>query len=293
MKRVFLFLATNLAIVAMLSVVASIFGVNRYLVENGINYQALLGFALVFGFGGAFISLLLSKPIAKWSMKLQVINGNENSKTAWLYNTVAQQAQQAGIGMPEVAIYESPEMNAFATGASKNKSLVAVSTGLLNNMRDDEVRAVLGHEVAHIANGDMVTMTLLQGVLNTFVIFVARVVGYAVDNFLNSDKEDHQPGIGYMVTSFILEIIFGIFASMIVAWYSRVREFKADAGGAQLANRQSMINALKRLGGHDNELAGGLNGFGISGKTNAFLSLFATHPPIEKRIAKLQASALN
>lgn len=284
-----LFLGTNIAIIAMLSIVANLLGVNRYLVANGINYQALLGFALVFGFGGAFISLLLSKTIAKWSMGLKLINGSENARSAWLYQTVANQAQEVGIGMPEVAIYESPEMNAFATGASKNKSLVAVSTGLLNNMRDDEIRAVLGHEVAHIANGDMVTMTLLQGVLNTFVIFAARVVGYFVDQFINGDKEDNSPGIGYMITSLVLEIVFGLLASTIVAWYSRVREFKADAGGASLAGRQSMINALARLGGHDNELAGGLNGFGISGKSRSLLSLFATHPPIEKRIAALKA----
>lgn len=287
MKRVILFLATNIAIIATLSIVASLLGVNQYLTANGINYQSLLLFALVFGFGGAFISLALSKVIAKWTMGLQIIKGTESAQHAWLHSTIEKQARSAGISMPEVAIYNSADMNAFATGPTRNNALVAVSTGLLNGMNKDEVEAVLGHEVSHIANGDMVTMTLLQGVLNTFVIFAARVVGYFIDSFFRSSDSD-RPGIGYMITSFVLEIVFGILASLIVAAYSRHREFRADAGGASLTSKASMKNALLRLGGKsEGQLAGGLNAFGINGKTTSWLSLFSTHPPIEQRVAAL------
>lgn len=289
MKRLVLFLTTNLAVVLMLGIIVNLLGVNRYLYANGIQYQQLLVFAFVFGMGGAFISLLMSKTMAKWTMNLQVIQGNESPQAAWICNVIASHAQRAGIGMPEVAIYYSPEMNAFATGASRNNALIAVSSGLLENMREDEAAAVLGHEVSHIANGDMVTMTLLQGVLNTFVIFGARVVSYIVDSMIQGNRDGgYRPGLSYMAVSFVLELVFGIIASMIVCWYSRQREFHADYGGASLTSRQSMINALMRLGGHDNELQAGLKGFGISGQTVSVL--FSTHPPIDSRIAYLQSA---
>lgn len=291
MKRIILFVLTNIAVIAMLSIVTSLLGVNRYLTAHGINYQSLLIFASVIGFGGAFISLAISKLMAKWTMNLHMIGANSSGREQWLYQTIARQSHQAGIAMPEVAIYESPELNAFATGPSRNNALVAVSTGLLSSMRESEVEAVLGHEVSHIANGDMVTQTLLQGILNTFVIFGARVVAFFIDQWL-SNKDDSEEattttGIGYMITSFILEIVFGLIASMIVAWFSRYREYRADQGGAQLGSKLGMINALKRLGGQEQDLPGGLNAFGISGKTHQFLDLFASHPPIEKRIEAL------
>jgi heat shock protein HtpX len=290
MKRILLLLLTNIAVIVTLGVVASIFGVNQFLIPHGINYTNLLGFAFVFGFGGAFISLLISKVIAKWTMGLTLITGTENEQYNWLYKTIENQAMQVGISMPEVAIYDSVEMNAFATGPTKNNALVAVSTGLLAEMKRFEVEAVLGHEVTHIANGDMVTQTLLQGILNTFVIFAARIIGYFIDQFIfggGKAEDDYKPGIGYAVISFLLEIIFGIVASMIVAWYSRRREYAADSGGATLAGRQNMISALYRLGGNENELKGGLNAFGISGNTHSFFKLFATHPDIEDRIKAL------
>jgi heat shock protein HtpX len=289
MKRIVLFILTNLAVVLVLGTVASLLGVNRFLTSNGLNLGALLGFALIMGFGGAFISLLISKPVAKWSSGVQVIEQAQNADQAWLVNTVKKLADTAQIGMPEVGIFEG-EPNAFATGAFKNSALVAVSTGLLQGMTHEEIEAVLAHEVAHIANGDMVTMTLIQGVMNTFVVFLSRVIGYAVDSFLRKNDENSSgPGIGYYVTSFVLDIILGFAASMVVAWFSRHREFRADAGAAQLMGRkQPMMNALARLGGlHTAELPKGVAAFGIAGGIG---QLFSTHPPIEERIAALQNS---
>ena len=289
MKRIVLFILTNLAVVLVLGTVASLLGVNRFLTSNGLNLGALLGFALIMGFGGAFISLLISKPVAKWSSGVQVIEQAQNADQAWLVNTVQKLAHTAQIGMPEVGIFEG-EPNAFATGAFKNSALVAVSTGLLQSMTHEEIEAVLAHEVAHIANGDMVTMTLIQGVMNTFVVFLSRVIGYAVDSFLRKNDENSSgPGIGYYVTSFVLDIILGFAASMVVAWFSRHREFRADAGAAQLMGRkQPMVNALARLGGlHTAELPKSVAAFGIAGGIG---QLFSTHPPIEERIAALQNS---
>ena len=287
MKRIALFLLTNIAVVAVLGIVASLLGVNRFLTSNGLNLTALLGFAFIMGFGGAIISLLISKPLAKWSSGVHVINEPRNADEAWIVNTVRGFADKAGIGMPEVGIYEG-EPNAFATGAFKNSALVAVSTGLLSGMTREEVEAVIGHEVAHIANGDMVTMTLIQGVMNTFVVFLSRVVGYAVDSFLRkNDSESSGPGIGYYVTTIVLDIALGFVAAMIVAWFSRHREFRADAGAAQLMGRkQPMMNALARLGGLPaGELPKAVEAMGITGTMG---KLFATHPPIEERIAALQ-----
>jgi heat shock protein HtpX len=289
MKRVILFLATNLAIMLVLSVTASLLGVNKYLTANGLNLGSLLVFSGLMGFGGAFISLFLSKPIAKWSTGAQVIEQPSNSTELWLMNTVAAQAQKAGIAMPEVAVYEG-EPNAFATGATKNSSLVAVSTGLLTSMTREEVEAVLAHEVAHIANGDMVTLTLIQGVVNTFVTFLARVVGYAVDQFLRrNDEESSGPGIGYTVTVIVCDILFGILASIIVMYFSRQREYRADRGAAQiLGTPRPMIAALQRLGGVTaGELPKSMAASGIAG--GGLASLFSSHPPIESRIAALQA----
>lgn len=288
MKRIFLFLATNLAVMLTLSIVASLFGVNRYLTHYGLNYTALLGFAFVFGFGGALLSLAISKIMAKWTMGLHVIRGNEGPNERWLVETISQFAQNARIAMPEVAIYQSPDMNAFATGPSKNDSLVAVSTGLLNNMNRQEIAAVLGHEVAHIANGDMVTLTLLQGVVNTFVIFISRLLAFVVDGFFKNSNSN-GPSWAYYLISIVFELVFGLFASMIVAAYSRRREFAADQGGAHFAGKQSMINALNRLGQqHGNRLAANLQAFGIAGGSNKFFDLLATHPPIQHRIQALQ-----
>ncbi|MGV3493040.1 MAG: protease HtpX [Ramlibacter sp.] len=289
MKRIFLFVATNLAVVVVLGIVASLLGVNRYLTANGLNLGQLLVFAAIMGFGGAIISLLLSKPIAKWSSGVQVITGNEGADEAWIVNTVRRFADQAGIGMPEVGIFQG-EPNAFATGAFKNNALVAVSTGLLQGMTRDEVEAVIGHEVAHIANGDMVTMTLIQGVMNTFVVFISRVVGYLVDSFLSRGEQRSGPGIGYFVTTIVMDILLGFLAAIIVAWFSRQREFRADRGSADLmGRRQPMINALARLGGMvPGELPKGLQTMGI---TSGVGKLFSTHPPIEERIARLQQNA--
>jgi len=286
MKRILLFLATNLAVVVVLGVVASLLGVNRYLTANGLNLGALLVFAFIMGFGGAIISLLLSKPIAKWTSGVQVITGNEGADQAWIVSTVRRFADQANIGMPEVGVFQG-EPNAFATGAFKNSALVAVSTGLLQGMTREEVEAVIGHEVSHIANGDMVTMTLIQGVMNTFVIFLSRVIGYVVDGWLSRGDDRRGPGIGYFITTIVLDILFGFLAAIIVAWFSRQREFRADRGSAQLmGNKQPMIHALARLGGMvPGELPKGLQSMGI---TSGVGKLFSTHPPIEERIAALQ-----
>ena len=287
MKRILLFVLTNLAVMVVLGVVASLLGVNRYLTANGLNLSALLGFSLIMGFGGAIISLLMSKPMAKWSTGAHVINQPSNPDEAWIVSTVQRLSERAGIAMPEVAIYEG-EPNAFATGAFKNSALVAVSTGLLQGMTKEEVEAVLGHEIAHVANGDMVTLTLIQGVLNTFVVFLSRVIGYFVDGMLRkNDEESSGPGMGYYITSFVLDIVLGFVASMIVAWFSRYREFRADAGSAQLlGNKQPMINALARLNSMQaGELPTSVAAMGITGGLG---KLFASHPPLEERIAALQ-----
>ena len=288
MKRILLFVLTNVMVVAVLGVVASLLGVNRFLTANGLNLTALLGFALIMGFGGAIISLLISKPMAKWSTGAQVLDPNapRSQREAWLVDTVHQLADRAGIGRPEVAIYEGAP-NAFATGAFKNDSLVAVSTGLLESMSEEEVAAVLAHEVAHIANGDMVTLTLIQGVVNTFVVFLARVVGYFIDRVVF--KNERGIGPGYYITVLVCEIIFGVLASIIVAWFSRQREYRADAGSAQLMGaREPMIRALARLGGLEpGDLPKSFEASGITGK-GGLAAMFASHPPIPSRIAALQ-----
>jgi len=289
MKRILLFVLTNLAVVLVLGMVASLLGVNRFLTSNGLDLTALLGYALIMGFGGAFISLLISKPVAKWSSGVQVIAQASNADEKWLVDTVKKLSDKAGIGMPEVGIFEG-DPNAFATGAFKNSALVAVSTGLLQNMTHEEIEAVLAHEVAHIANGDMVTMTLIQGVMNTFVVFLSRVVGYAVDSFLRkNDEENTGPGMGYWITTIVLDIVLGFAAAIVVAWFSRHREFRADAGAADLMGRkQPMMNALARLGGlHTADLPKSVAAMGIAGGIG---QLFSTHPPIEERIAALQNS---
>jgi heat shock protein HtpX len=290
MKRILLFVLTNLAVMAVLMITTRLLGVDRYLTSNGLNMGALAGFSLIMGFGGATISLLMSKQMAKWSTPgMHMIDQPQNADEAWIVDTVRRFADKAGIGMPEVGVFEG-DPNAFATGASKNSALVAVSTGLLHNMTREEVEAVIGHEVAHIANGDMVTMTLVQGVMNTFVVFLSRVIGYAVDSFLRKGDSEHSgPGMGYMVTTIVLDIVLGFLAGIIVAWFSRQREFRADAGAAQLMGRkQPMINALARLGGlTPGELPKSVAAMGITGGLG---KLFSTHPPIEDRIAALQAN---
>jgi heat shock protein HtpX len=287
MKRIALLILTNLAVMVILSIVVSVLGVNRYLTANGLNLGMLLAFSAVMGFGGAFISLAMSKTIAKWSTGARVIETPANSSEYWLVETVGRLARNAGLATPEVAIYEG-EPNAFATGASKNSSLVAVSTGLLQGMTREEAEAVLAHEVSHIANGDMVTLTLIQGVVNTFVFFLARVVGYLVDNLLRKDEESSGPGMAYMITVFACDIIFGILASVIVMYFSRQREFRADAGAAKLLGTpRPMIAALQRLGGMSPEpLPSNMASAGIAGK-GGVMSLFATHPSIEERVAAL------
>jgi heat shock protein HtpX len=279
---------TNLAVLVVLSVVLRLLGVDAVLTQNGIDYRALLVFSVVVGFAGSIISLLMSKPMAKMSTGAQIIDGSENSDTRWLVETVRKLAERAGIGMPEVAVYEGPA-NAFATGAFKNSALVAVSTGLLQTMNREEVEAVLGHEVAHVANGDMVTMTLIQGVVNTFVIFLSRVVGFFVDRAVFRNERGGE-GPGFFITVIVCQIVFGLLASLIVAWFSRQREFRADAGSANyLQSPKPMINALARLGGVAPEpLPEGIRTLGITDKKGLF-NLFATHPPIEERIARLQS----
>jgi heat shock protein HtpX len=288
MKRVLLFIVTNLAVMLVLGIAASVLGVNRFLTAEGLNLGQLLGFAALMGFGGATISLLMSKPIAKWSTGAQVINDSADPTHRWIVATVQGFAQKSKIGMPEVAIYEG-EPNAFATGAFKNSALVAVSTGLLHSMSRDEVEAVIAHEVAHVANGDMVTMTLIQGVMNTFVVFLSRVIGYFVDKvILKNDREG--PGIGYYVTTIVLDIVLGVLAAVVVAWFSRHREYRADAGAAALMGRkQPMINALARLGGLDpGQLPQSVATMGISSRPGGMMALLSSHPPIEDRIRALQ-----
>jgi heat shock protein HtpX len=293
MKRIALFVLTNLAIILMLSVVTSVLGVNRFLTTQGLNVGMLLAFAAVVGFGGAFFSLLISKFVAKFSTGARTIEQPANAMEAWLLDTVRHHAQKAGLAMPEVAIYEG-EPNAFATGAFRNSALVAVSTGLLQTMSKEEVEAVLGHEVTHVANGDMVTMTLLQGVMNTFVVFLSNVLAYVIDRMILRN-EDEGPGIGYFAANLVLQIVFGLLASIVVMWFSRRREFRADAGSAQiLGSPRPMVSALQRLGGLEpGELPREISAFGIAGGRSGLGMLFASHPPIEERIAALRALGNN
>jgi heat shock protein HtpX len=287
MKRIVLLVATNLAVMILLSIVISVLGLDRALAQEGIQYVPLMIMAAIFGFGGAFISLLISKPMAKWSTGAQVIDGTEGTTQYWLVDTVKRLSEKAGIGMPEIAMYEG-EPNAFATGAFRDSALVAVSTGLLNSMSREEVEAVLGHEIGHVANGDMVTLTLIQGVVNTFVIFLSRIIGYIVDRVIL--KNERGQGIGFFVTVMASQIVLGLFASMIVAWFSRQREFRADAASAGLlGSPQPMVNALARLGGlQPGALPANMAASGISGGPGGWGALFSTHPPIEQRIAALQ-----
>jgi len=290
MKRIVLFLATNLAVILVLSIVLRVLGLDRAAtMETGMSYGSLLAFSAVVGFTGAIISLLMSKTMAKWSTGAHVIEQPQNQAEAWLVETVRRLATKAGIGMPEVAIYEG-EPNAFATGAFRNSALVAVSTGLLQSMNKEEVEAVLGHEIAHVANGDMVTLTLIQGVVNTFVVFLSRVVGSIVDRAVF--KTERGTGPGYFITVIVCQIVFGIVASMIVAWFSRQREFRADKGSADyLGNPTPMVNALRRLGGLEpGALPQSIQASGITDKAG-IMALFSTHPPIEQRIAALQGRA--
>jgi heat shock protein HtpX len=287
MKRIVLFLATNLAVLVVLSFFLNVLGVGQFLKAEGIDVGALLVFSVIVGFAGSIFSLLVSKPMAKWSTGAHVIDGSEGTTEYWLVETVKRLAERAGIGMPEVAVYEG-EPNAFATGAFKNSALVAVSTGLLQSMRREEVEAVLGHEIAHVANGDMVTLTLIQGVVNTFVVFLSRIVGYLVDRVIF--KTERGVGPGFYVAVVVCEIVFGILASIIVAWFSRRREFRADAGSADLlGSPRPMVAALARLGGIEpGALPQSFQSSGISNRSGIF-ALFSTHPPIEERIAALQA----
>ncbi|WP_417910139.1 protease HtpX [Candidatus Electronema sp. PJ] len=289
MKRIILFLLTNIAVMLVLSVSARILGIDRYLTANGLNMGMLLAFAALIGFGGSFISLLMSKMMAKWSTGAKVIEQPSNQEEAWLIETVARLANKAGLPMPEVAIYEGAA-NAFATGPSKSNSLVAVSTGLLQSMNRRQVEAVLAHEMAHVANGDMVTLTLVQGVVNTFVIFLSRAAAYAVDNFLRSDEEESSgPGLTYMLISIVFELLFGVLASIVVLYFSRQREYKADAGAAELmGDRRPMVEALRALGGMQaGELPKEMAASGISG--NSMKAIFSSHPPLADRIAALEA----
>jgi heat shock protein HtpX len=287
-KRVFLFLATNLAVVVLLSIVLNLLGVNRYLTANGLDVGTLLVFSLIVGFAGSIFSLLISKQVAKWSTGARVIDEPQGAHERWLVDTVRMLAQKAGIGMPEVAIYEG-EPNAFATGAFRDSALVAVSTGLLDSMNREEIEAVLGHELSHVANGDMVTLTLIQGVVNTFVVFFARVVGYIVDKAVF--KTERGIGMGFYITVFVCEIVFGILASMIVMAFSRRREYRADAGSARLlGDPNPMIRALQRLGGLQSaDLPKSISAFGINGMPG-WMALFSSHPPIEARIRALQGA---
>jgi len=289
MKRIILFLATNLAVVLVLSIVLRVLGLDRIVQANGIDVPSLLVFSFVVGFVGAIISLLMSKSMAKWSTGAQVIDTPRNEAEAWLLDAVRRLAQAAGVAMPEVAVYEG-EPNAFATGAFKNSALVAVSTGLLQSMNKEEVEAVLGHELSHVANGDMVTLTLIQGVVNTFVIFFARIVGYVVDSTVF--RSERGVGPGYYITVLVCQIVFGILASIVVAYFSRQREFRADAGSAKLLRSpQPMVHALKRLGGLEaGSLPPSFQASGITGSPKGLMALFASHPPIEERIAALQTT---
>ncbi len=293
MKRIFLYIVTNLAIVFVLSVTLRLLGIDRMLDEQGvgIDYNSLLILSAVMGFGGSFISLLISKWSAKRMTGAQVIEVPSNMTERWLVDTVKRQAQQAGIGMPEVAVFESPEINAFATGWNRDNALVAVSSGLLNSMSQDEAEAVLGHEISHVANGDMVTLTLIQGVVNTFVIFLSRVIGFVIDRVVFKVERGHGPA--FFITVIIAQLVLGILASIIVMWFSRQREFRADAGGARLAGRNKMVAALERLklNHEQSQLPDQMAAFGISGgAAHGLKYLFMSHPPLEERIAALRSS---
>ena len=292
MKRVALFVLTNIAILAVASLTFSLFGITGALAANGVDPAGMLLFCALFGFGGAFVSLALSKWMAKRATGAQVIEAPRSASERWLLDTVARQSAAAGIAMPEVAVFPSPQPNAFATGASRNKALVAVSVGLLDSMRDNEIEAVLGHEIGHVANGDMLTLTLIQGILNTFVLFLARVIGFAVDRVVL--RNEGGIGIGYFVTTIVAQIVLGILAGIIVMWFSRRREFRADAEGARLAGRNNMIAALERLkasSGMPDTLPESMAAFGISsGVRRGLRALFASHPPLDARIAALRGS---
>jgi heat shock protein HtpX len=291
MKRIVLFVLTNLAVLFVISITLRLLGVDRIMNQSGgLNFNALLVMSLVMGFAGSLISLFLSKWMAKRSVGAHVIEAPSNATEQWLFNTVRRQAERAGIGMPEIAIYDSPDINAFATGWNRNNALVAVSTGLMNNMTQDEAEAVLGHEVSHVANGDMVTLTLIQGVVNTFVIFFSRIIGYVVDRVIF--KNERGEGMGFFVTTMIAQLVLGVFASMIVMWFSRYREFHADTGGANLAGRQKMIAALERLKLNHEQAAlpKSVAAFGISGG-GGLSRLFMTHPPLDERIEALRRAA--
>lgn len=290
MKRIALFLSTNLAIVLVLSLSARLLGLEPYLSAQGLDLGALLAFAALMGFGGSFLSLALSKWTAKRAMGVQVIETPMNPTEAWLVQTVRRQAGQAGIGMPEVGFYESHEVNAFATGMSRHKALIAVSSGLLRQLTREEAEAVLGHEVAHAANGDMVTLALIQGVVNTFVMFLSRIIGHTVDRVIFRNERGHGPA--FFVTLIVSELVLGVLASMIVMWFSRQREFRADRGGAELASRPAMIAALRRLASlHPQPLPDKMAAFGIAGGSpGGWKRLFMTHPPLAERIAALEAA---
>jgi len=293
MLRIVLFVLTNLAVMALLAIVVKLTGLDVYAYRRGgLNLQGLLVMAAVMGMGGSFISLAMSKWIAKMSVGAQVISQPRNATEQWLVDTVRRHAEKAGIGMPEVALYDAPEMNAFATGMTKNSSLVAVSTGLLNSMDREQVDAVLGHEITHVANGDMVTMALIQGVLNTFVIFLARVIGTVVDRALSGNRDGGGGGFAYFAIVMVLQLVLGALASLVVMAFSRWREFRADAGGARLAGRDAMISALERLAGNhgENTLPKAIAAFGISGE-GGVARLFMSHPPLAERIAALRAAA--
>jgi heat shock protein HtpX len=293
MKRVLLFVLTNVAVLLVLSIAARLLGVDRFLTDQGLDLGALLGFCAVFGMGGSVISLLISKWMALRATGARVIEQPRTDAEAWLLQTVSHQAQAAGIAMPQVAIFPSASPNAFATGARRDAALVAVSEGLLRGMKREEVEAVLGHEISHVANGDMVTLTLIQGVVNTFVLFLSRLVGYWVDRVVlrgDRDEDSGRPGPGFFLTSMVAQVLFGILASVIVMWFSRQREFRADAGGARLAGREKMISALERLRAQTDPqaLPDAMAAFGISGRQSGIMRLFMTHPPLEERIERLR-----
>jgi len=291
MKRILLLIATNFAVLLLLSLVIQVFGIDNWLARRGTDYQALLVMSAIFGFGGAFVSLALSKWLAKTAMRVRVIQQPASEGERWLVETVRSHAQKAGIGMPEVGVFDSPDPNAFATGASRNSALVAVSSGLLQQMQRSEVEAVLGQESAHVANGDMVTLTLIQGVLNTFVIFLARIIGGLVDGAMRGNSEDRGGGFGYFITVMVAQMVLGLFASVIVAWFSRRREFRADAGGADFAGTRAMIGALEALKRADSpsRLPESMAAFGINGeRAKTLQKLFMSHPPLEERIAALE-----
>ncbi|WP_263080358.1 protease HtpX [Endozoicomonas sp. Mp262] len=293
MKRILLFLGTNLAVIALATITLNILGVGSYMSAKGLDLGSLLVFCAVFGFAGSFVSLFISKWMAKMSTGTQIIEQPRNAQERWLVDTVAELSEKAGIGMPEVGIFPSPESNAFATGWNKNAALVSVSQGLLERFSPSEARAVIGHEIGHVANGDMVTLSLIQGVVNTFVMFFARLIGYAVDSFLRKDEENSGPGIGFYITSFIAEIILGFLASAIVMWFSRQREFRADEAGAQLAGTGNMIAALERLRSEyeaPTVMPATMSAFGIrSGLKEGLAAMFTSHPPLDQRIAALQS----